>query len=291
MICATIIKSSFSPEDWYDIIRAFGESEDSAAAIRKALANELQPLRNFFLGRRVCSESQVAPLNQKPRQNRMSLPKITLRIKEEPKQFLLRMDSILKEEVKSGKAKTTVKSELDLHSDLHPMTVEFSRDLHETHEGLVGMFESCPKETAIIRIAAIASQWKPQLSYEVYVNAIRELFAKPIKLYNKLYKRRYRLRIPKQESCLPCLVPRLKDQFEKFAFSANKRCLHPYDWNRFYQFVFDSCRYQSSLTEEDMRYHLRKAGFNKEQSSYIANVFRHCKEYQDWYRPRSSKRR
>ncbi len=48
----------------------------------------------------------------------MSLPKITLRIKEKPEQFLLRMDSILKEEVKSGKAKMTVKSELNLHSDL-----------------------------------------------------------------------------------------------------------------------------------------------------------------------------
>ncbi len=221
----------------------------------------------------------------------MSLPEITLRIKEEPKQFLLRMDSILKEEVKSGKEKMTVKSELDLHSDLHPMTVGFSPNLHEIHEGLVGMFESCPKEMAIIHIKAIASQWKPQLSYEVYINAIRELFAKPIKLYNKLYKRRYRLRIPKQESCLPRLIPRLKDQFEKFAFSANKRCLHPYDWNRFYQFVFDSCRYQSSLTEEDVRYLLQKSGFNEEQSNYIANVFHHCKEYQDRGRLRSSRRR
>ena len=186
----------------------------------------------------------------------MSLPEITLRIKEQPKQFLLRMDSILKEEVKSGKAKMTVKSELDLHSDLHPMTVGFSRDLHEIHEGLVGMFVARPKEMAIIRIESIASQWNP--SYEVYVNAIKELFAKPIKLYNKLYKRRYRLRIQKQEACLPRLIPRLKDQFERFAFSANKRCLHPYDWNRFYQVVFASCRYQSSLTEEDMRYLLQK---------------------------------
>ena len=40
-----------------------------------------------------------------------------------------------------------------------------------------------------------------------------------------------------------------------------------------------------------MRYHLRKAGFNKEQSSDIANVFRHCKEYQDRGRLRSSRRR
>lgn len=221
----------------------------------------------------------------------MSLPEITLRIKEEPKQFLLRMNSILKEEEKSGKAKMTVKSELDLHSDIHPMTVGFSPDLHEIHKGLVGMFVSRPKEGLIIRIEAEASRWKPQSSYEVYVNAIKELFAKLIKLYNNLYKRRYRLRIPKQESCLPRLIPRLKDQFEKFAFSANKRYLHPYDWNRFYQFVFASCQYQQSLTEEDMRYFLQKAGFNKEQSSYIANVFRHCKEYQDWYRPRSSRRR
>lgn len=219
----------------------------------------------------------------------MSLPKITLRIKEKPKQFLLHMDSILKEEVKSGNAKMIIKSKLNFHGDFDPMTVEFSPDLHEIHEGLVGMFESWPKEMEIIQIKAIASQWNP--SYEVYVDIIKELFAKPIKLYNKLYKRRYRLRIPKQESCLPQLIPRLKDQFKKFAFSANKRNLHPYDWNRFYQFVFDSCRYQPSLTEEDMRYHLQKAGFNKEQSSYIANVFRHCKEYQDWYRPRSSKRR
>ncbi len=219
----------------------------------------------------------------------MSLPEITLRIKEEPKQFLLHMNSILKKEVKSGKAKMIIKSKLNFHGDFDPMTVGFSRDLHEIHEGLVGMFESWPKEMTIIQIKAIASQWNP--SYEVYVNAIRELFVKPIKLYNKLYKRRYRLRIPKQESCLPRLIPRLKDQFEKFSFSANKRCLHPYDWNRFYQFIFDSCRYQSSLTEEDMRYHLRKAGFNKEQSSYIANVFRHCKEYQDRCRLRSSRRR
>lgn len=209
----------------------------------------------------------------------MSLPKITLRIKEKPKQFLLHMDSILKEEVKSSKAKMIIKSKLNFHGDFDPMTVEFSPDLHEIHEGLVGMFESWPKEGLIIRIGAEASRWKPQLSYEVYVNAIKELFAKLIKSYNNLYKRRYRLRIPKQESCLPRFTPRLKDNFEKFAFSANKRCLHPYDWNRFYQFVFDSYRYQPSLTEDDMRYHLRKAGFGKEQSSYIANVFRHCKEY------------
>lgn len=221
----------------------------------------------------------------------MSLPEITLRIKEEPEQFLSDMNSILKKEVKSGKAKMTVKSELDLHSDLDPMTVGFSPDLHEIHEGLVGMFVSRPKEGLIIRIEAEASRWKPQLSYEVYVNAIRELFVKPIKLYNNLYKRRYRLRIPKQESCLPRLIPRLKDQFEKFSFSANKRRLHPYDWNRFYQFIFASYRYQQSLTEEDMRYLLQKSGFDKEQSRYIANVFRHCKEYQDRCRLRSSRRR
>ena len=145
------------------------------------------------------------------------------------------MDSILKEEVKSGKAKMIIKSELNLHSDLHPMTVGFSPDLHEN---LVGMFVSWPKEMAIIQIEAIAPQWNP--SYEVYVDVIKELFAKLIKLYNKLYKRRYRLRILKQESCLPRFTPRLKDKFKKFAFSASKRCLYPYDWNRFYQFVFTS---------------------------------------------------
>lgn len=225
----------------------------------------------------------------------MSLPEITLRIKEEPEQFLSDMNSILKKEVKLGKAKMIIKSKLNLHGDFDPMTVEFSPDLHEIHEGIVGIFESWPKEMikemAIIQIKAIASQWKPQLSYEVYVNAIKELFAKPIKLYNKLYKRRYRLRIQKQEACLPRFTPRLKDKFEKFAFSANKRCLHPYDWNRFYQFVSDICKYQPFLTEEDMRYFLQKAGFNKEQSRYIANVFHHCKEYQFRGRLRNSRRR
>lgn len=38
----------FSLEDLRNIIRAFGEGEDSAAAAGKALADELQPLRNLL---------------------------------------------------------------------------------------------------------------------------------------------------------------------------------------------------------------------------------------------------
>jgi hypothetical protein len=212
------------------------------------------------------------------------IPQVTLQVSEEPEQFLHRMDELLRTE-----SELTVKSKLEFHGEHDHLSVGFSPDSHSV-EDLVGMFVYWPEETPRLRIEAMA-RWEPLFpSYETYVSAIRDLFSKRIKIYNKKYEHRYRLRIPTKESCLPRLPPKLNQKFESFCNLANKNCLHPYDWRRFYEFVVASYSSQPDLTQDAVRYHLHQAGFDVEKCDYLAEAFYRCKDFYietDWKRRQS----
>ena len=202
------------------------------------------------------------------------IPQVTLRVSEDPVRFLHQMDEMLRKE-----SKLTVKSKLKFRGDDDHLSVGFSPESHSI-EDLVGMFVYWPKETPRLRIEAMARWDEPFFpSYEVYVRAIGDLFSDRLKKYNRNYKKRYRLRIPSKESCLPRLTPKLKERFDDFAALANKNCLHTYDWRRFYEFVVASFSAQPDLTQDDVRYHLKKAGFDGEKSDYIADAFYRCKDF------------
>lgn len=171
-----------------------------------------------------------------------------------------------------------VKSKLKLQGNDDYLCVSFSPNTHHIDE-LVGMFVYWPDKYPIIKVEAMA-RWESFFpSYEVYIGAIEDLFSLRLKAYNKLYKRRYRLRIPNSESCIPRLTPMLKEKFDNFAILANKNCLHPYDWKRFYEFVVASYRSQRNLNQDEVRYHLRTAGFNDRQCDHLAEAFYRCKDF------------
>ena len=211
------------------------------------------------------------------------LPQVTLRVSETPENFLRQMEMILNEE-----DDLTVKAKHKLHGEHDYLSLGFSPERHEI-EDLVGKFVYWPEDAPILRVEAIARWQTPFPRYDIYIDTIRDLFTERLKTYNQIYKRRYRLRIPSKKSTHHCLTPKLKEKFESFAALANKRCLHSYDWQRFYQFVVASYRTQPDLAESDVRYHLLKAGFDAEYSDYIANAFYRCKDFYietDWHRRR-----
>lgn len=209
-------------------------------------------------------------------------PQVRLRISEEPLQFLQRMDSMLREE--DG---LTVKSKLEMQGEHDHMSVGFRPEQHKI-DRLTGMFVYWPQEALVLRIEAIA-RWEPLFpSYDVYVQAIKDLFGERLRSYNRLHRHRYRLQIPTKQSTIPKLTPKLKEMFDSFANLANKRGLHAFDWQRFYKIVVESYRKQPALNQDELRFHLCNAGFERDYADYLADAFVRCK---DFYIEIDSKRR
>ena len=73
----------------------------------------------------------------------------------------------------------------------------------------------------------------------------------------------------------PNMSPKLVPIFKRFADSANKTGLHPYDWGRYYNFIANAHSLRSKLTETDVKRLLVDEGFGDERASRLADVYRH----------------
>jgi len=71
------------------------------------------------------------------------------------------------------------------------------------------------------------------------------------------------------------LSPKLQLVFDQFIAHANKLDLHPYDWDRFYNYLCASHRLRSKLSGFEVKELLIGQGFPEHVASDISSVYDH----------------
>lgn len=147
-----------------------------------------------------------------------------------------------------------------------------------SHKELGAQFLCFDDTSNKVAVEIRADRWFPDNlpSYDTYVSAA-ELLIKPILAeYNKDEGVRCRLLIESTKRLEPKIPPLGLRYFDRFSQLANKKMLHPLDWERFYEFVRNA---RANLSEEDMKYLLVKEGFASAKAEHIANIYRHLREF------------
>lgn len=147
------------------------------------------------------------------------------------------------------------------------------------HQGLGIQFIAFKDQKKRVSVEVRASQWSPEdpPTYNVYCDAARQLANPILKKYNAINSTRCRLRIPTKQSMTPRLSPASEINFNRFVALANKSTLHPLDWRRFYQFVWNSRG--RPLSEDDMQALLESKGFTHQYAADIASIYLHLGEF------------
>ncbi len=133
------------------------------------------------------------------------------------------------------------------------------------------------QSTAFIEMAATKWHLEPP-PREIYLEAVRTLYAPLIKTYNRKYQTRYRMKIKGMAVKERALPPETLKRLTSFVMCANKRSLHPNDWQRFYRFVAFCHEHRIRLSEARLRLILSREGFCKEKAGYLADIYFHCRE-------------
>ena len=71
------------------------------------------------------------------------------------------------------------------------------------------------------------------------------------------------------------IPPKTKQVFDRFVTLANKQAVHPYDWDRFRDFVRAAHRHHVRLTPTDLKTLLDHQGFDTGESQVLALVYEH----------------
>lgn len=152
------------------------------------------------------------------------------------------------------------------------------------HTGLGGLLIVQPEAKNTVSVEISAERWNPDdlPTYETYVAEAKALIGPLLSVYNREVGTRYRMIIPAKRMLEPKLPHQSAKLFKHFTALANKSCLHPLDWQRFYKFIRDS-RIRRPLADKDIAYLLFKEGFSEEYANHITEVYRHLWEFkQGW---------
>jgi hypothetical protein len=104
-----------------------------------------------------------------------------------------------------------------------------------------------------------------------YIEFAREVFGPLLRFYNREFGTHHRMRVPRPRLSNQ-LSPKAMCLLEQFAVLANKRSLHPLDWERFYLFVRNS-RFEAP--EGILGPLLIKRGFPIEKARMLAELYHH----------------
>ncbi|MDA8241555.1 MAG: hypothetical protein M0Z67_14460 [Nitrospiraceae bacterium] len=202
------------------------------------------------------------------------LPKISIKVDVSTEIFLDRLEQIAKN---LGNAE--VKRTRDIAGFEGWQGLNLDSRLPSSHENLCGIVFSQPESADMAFIELSAVKWHPDPPpYDTYVEAARILFDPLIKGYNKKYNSRYRLSVQAKTVKKFALPPETAKRLQSFIACANKRALHPNDWNRFYQFIAFCHAHHVKLTGSHLSRLLFEGGFSKEKAEYLADIYCHGKE-------------
>jgi hypothetical protein len=198
------------------------------------------------------------------------LPDISINIKSSPRQFLSMLENLATEDPNL---------QAELHKDLGSEgydVLNVKGPNESIHQGLVASLIAIPDTVDHVLVEIAAHIWHPDPpTYDAYVEAANLALKPLLTLYNKESGSRLRMSIHSRGSLEPRLPPRAKEAFELFVLAANKSALHPYDWKRFYTFIYLCTPRNINVTSDDVWRLLISSGFSHEKSEYLASIFEH----------------
>jgi hypothetical protein len=81
--------------------------------------------------------------------------------------------------------------------------------------------------------------------------------------------------IQTEDDLKPKLPPRANERFNEFIVMANKQILHPFDWKRFYNFIYACSPKNIKITQENVKELLVQCDFSEEVAEDLAKIFGH----------------
>jgi hypothetical protein len=197
------------------------------------------------------------------------LPSIQIKVATSPSEFLERLQRIA-----SGNNSFHVEFHRDFLRQGYDI-LELKPLIPASHTGLVGQFIGNPEKKGVA-VEIRADRWNPEPpTYEVYVDAAKEIVGPLLAAYNILSPIKCRLVIQPAENLKPKLPPRASERFNEFVVIANKQILHPLDWQRFYHFIYACSAKTIKTTQEDVKELLIQSDFSDEVAENLADIFWH----------------
>lgn len=121
-----------------------------------------------------------------------------------------------------------------------------------------------------------AERWSPDPpTREIYCDTARSLIWPLLASYNRSRGTRLRLRIEKRSKGF-IATTRTEKLLQRFALLANRSCLHPRDWDRFYELVANG---RQELPTGELCIKLKTSGFAVEKAEHLAEIYSHLWEY------------
>lgn len=119
-------------------------------------------------------------------------------------------------------------------------------------------------------------EWKTDIpEYSQYTHLCKDTLEELLKDYNRRYKTRLRLIVKSLEKLEPKLTPKIQQAFDDFATHAHKELLGGKDWERYYRFIRLAHAFNVRMDEEQLFFLLTHAGFSKQYSREISDVYTH----------------
>tara|TARA_R110000772_G_scaffold31555_3_gene77789 strand:+ start:608 stop:1102 length:495 start_codon:yes stop_codon:yes gene_type:complete len=124
-----------------------------------------------------------------------------------------------------------------------------------------------------VSVEVRARSWSPNPpTRSVYCEAAKHLTGEMLKVYNKTYDARLRLRMVSRDHHQFTMTKRTASLLDSFMVLANTSSLHPLDWKRFYALVREG---RQEVPVGELRAALRKAGFSLEKADYLSELYEH----------------
>ncbi len=119
-------------------------------------------------------------------------------------------------------------------------------------------------------------EWKNDMpEYPEYTSLCKETMEDLLKDYNRRHKTRLRLNVKSLEKLEPQLTPKIQQAFDDFSNHAHKDLLGGRDWERYYRFIRLAHAFNVRMDEEQLFFLLTNAGFSKQYSREISDVYTH----------------
>lgn len=196
------------------------------------------------------------------------LPAIDIAVAIEPSAFLEKMAEI-------GRRSERFDVEDMRHSaavpDLEIINFRFKEE--SPHDGLGFQLILHRDSPNRVSVEVRAARWSPNPpSRSVYCEAAKHLTGEMLKVYNRTYDARLRLRIVSNGHHRFIMTKRTTSLLDSFTVLANTSSLHPLDWRKFYALVRET---RQEIPQSEFRAALRQAGFSAEKAGYLSDLYEH----------------
>lgn len=200
------------------------------------------------------------------------LPDISLKIDCSPREFIERIEEI----ARSQSQFIEIHKQLDFLGEKGLDVLNIKPREQNEQIDIYGQVITRLETVERVDIEIRSSRWNPEPpTYDIYVKEARRIMIPLIKEYNQKYNSKRRLSIQVKSDKNSKLSPVAQKYFARFVNCANKKALHPKDWDRYYKFIRFCCAKRISLYEEDITRLLIAEGFSKEKAEYLASIYWH----------------